>query len=193
MNELAAGLADPAHDAQRVFRAVLDAISRPGRIVELVDAPDGPDGLSPGTAGCLLTLADRDTPLWLAPAFDLDAVRDYFRFHTGAPVVAERSQAAFALLGQDIADLDGFATGTDTYPDRSATLLIQVPAFEGEHARTWRGPGIAGTSRVAIAGLPDTFWPAWTENHALFPCGVDILFVAGRRLVALPRSIAVEA
>jgi alpha-D-ribose 1-methylphosphonate 5-triphosphate synthase subunit PhnH len=193
MNELAAGFADPPHDAQRLFRAILDAISRPGRIAELADAPVGPDGVSTGAAGCLLTLADRDTPLWLAPAFNQDAIRDFFRFHTGAPVVAERNQASFALLGRDIADLEGFAIGTDTYPDRSATLVIEVPALEGEPARTWRGPGIAGTSRVAIAGLPDAFWQAWTENHALFPCGVDILFVAGHRLVALPRSIAVEA
>jgi alpha-D-ribose 1-methylphosphonate 5-triphosphate synthase subunit PhnH len=192
MNELAAGLADPPHDAQRLFRAVLDAISHPGRIVELADAPDGPPGLVPAAVGCLLTLADRDTPLWLAPAFDRGAVRDYFRFHTGAPLVGERTQASFALLGHDVADLDGFAIGTDAYPDRSATLVIEVAALEGGQARMWRGPGIAGSARVAIAGLTDGFWQAWTENHALFPCGIDILFVAGRRLVALPRSIAVE-
>jgi alpha-D-ribose 1-methylphosphonate 5-triphosphate synthase subunit PhnH len=193
MNELAPGLADPAHDAQHLFRAVLDAMSRPGRVVELADAPDGPNGLEPAAVGCLLTLADRDTPIWLAPAFDRSVVRDYFRFHTGAPLVGERKQASFALLGPDLTDLDGFAIGTDTYPDRAATLVIEVSAIDGGQARTWRGPGIAGSTRVAIGGLADSFWQAWSENHALFPCGVDILFVAGRRLVALPRSIAVEA
>jgi alpha-D-ribose 1-methylphosphonate 5-triphosphate synthase subunit PhnH len=192
MNAFAAGLADPPHDSQALFRAILKAMSRPGRVVELATAPDGPDGLSPAAAGCLLTLADRDTPLWLAPAFAQDAVRDYFRFHTGAPLVEERTQATFALLEHERAELDGFAIGTDTYPDRSATLVIEVPSLDGGQARTWRGPGIAGSCGVAIAGLTEAFWQAWTGNHALFPCGVDTLFVTGRRLVALPRSIAVE-
>ena len=40
---------------------------------------------------------------------------------------------------------------------------------------------------------PDGFWTEWTANHALFPCGVDILFTSGDQLCGLPRSIAVEA
>ncbi|MBP6766474.1 MAG: phosphonate C-P lyase system protein PhnH [Reyranella sp.] len=42
-------------------------------------------------------------------------------------------------------------------------------------------------------GLGDGFWPAWTANHALFPCGVDLVFASGSRLIALPRSVAVQA
>jgi alpha-D-ribose 1-methylphosphonate 5-triphosphate synthase subunit PhnH len=189
---LAPGLADPAHDAQRLFRAVLDAFSHPGCIVELVDAPAGPGGLCVAATGCLLTLADRDTPLWLAPAFGCEAVRDYLRFHTGAPLVTERAEATFAVLSHDSAELTGFAIGTDSYPDRSATLVIEVPGLGRGAMRSWRGPGIDGTRRVAIDGLDASFWQAWAENHALFPCGVDVLFVAGRQLTALPRSIAVE-
>ena len=41
------------------------------------------------------------------------------------------------------------------------------------------------------AGAAD-FWQAWADNHALFPCGVDVVFAAGSQLLALPRSIAVE-
>jgi len=193
MRDLAPGLADPPHDAQRLFRAVLDAISHPGRVVELIDAPAGPSGVGPAATGCLLTLADRDTPLWLGPAYDHEAVRDYLRFHTGAPLVADRAQATFALLSPEVAEFDGFAIGTDSYPDRSATLVIEVAALGSGATRRWRGPGIDGASRVAIDGPGDRFWQAWNENHALFPCGVDILFVAGRQLAALPRSIAVEA
>jgi alpha-D-ribose 1-methylphosphonate 5-triphosphate synthase subunit PhnH len=190
---LAPGLADPAHDAQRLFRAVLDAFSHPGRIVGLPDPPAGPGGISPATAAYLLTLVDRDTPLWLAPEFDQPPVRDFVRFHAGAPIVAERARASFAVLAHDVADpLDGFAIGSDAYPDRSATLVIEVPVLGAGTVRTWRGPGIDGAASVAVGGLGADFWQAWAANHALFPCGVDVVFAAGSQLLALPRSIAVE-
>ncbi len=192
MTALAPGLADPAHDAQRLFRAVLDAFSHPGRIVALPDPPAGPGIISPAAAAFLLTLVDRDTPLWLAPPLDLPQVRDFVRFHCSAPIEAERARASFALLMQDIDSFDGFALGTDPYPDRSATLLIEVPELGTGTARTWRGPGIDGEASVAMDGLSDAFWRAWADNHALFPCGVDIVFAAGSQLLALPRSIAVE-
>jgi alpha-D-ribose 1-methylphosphonate 5-triphosphate synthase subunit PhnH len=193
MKELAAGLADPAHDAQRLFRAVLDAFARPGRIITLPQPPAGPGGISAATAGFLLTLVDRDTPLWLAPEVDSTALRDFVRFHTGAPVVDQRADAAFAVLAHDIASFDGFAIGTDPYPDRSATLVIEVPVLGGAGAvRTWRGPGIDGEAHVGIGGLNAAFWPAWAANHALFPCGVDIVFAAGSQLLALPRAVATE-
>jgi alpha-D-ribose 1-methylphosphonate 5-triphosphate synthase subunit PhnH len=172
---LAPGLADPGHDAQRLFRAVLDAFAHPGCITSLPDPPAGPGTICPATAGYLLTLVDRDTPLWLAPEFDLSAVRDFVRFHTGAPIVAGRSEAAFAVLAHDTAtSLDGFAIGTDPYPDRSATVVIEVPVLGAGPTRRW------------------VFWQGWAANLAFFPCGVDIVFTAGSQLLALPRSIAVE-
>jgi alpha-D-ribose 1-methylphosphonate 5-triphosphate synthase subunit PhnH len=189
---LAPGFSDPGHDAQRLFRAVLDAFAHPGRIMSLPDPPAGPGTISPATAAYLLTLVDRDTPLWLAPEFELPAVRDFVRFHTGAPIVARRDEAVFAVLAHDTASLDGFAIGTDPYPDRSATLVIEVPVLGAGAARRWRGPGIDGQAAVAVGGLGAAFWQAWADNHALFPCGVDIVFAAGSQLLALPRSIAVE-
>ena len=189
---LAPGFSDPGHDAQRLFRAVLDAFAHPGRIMSLPDPPAGPGTISPATAAYLLTLVDRDTPLWLAPEFELPAVRDFVRFHTGAPIVARRDEAVFAVLAHDTASLDGFAIGTDPYPDRSATLVIEVPVLGAGAARRWRGPGIDGQAAVAVGGLGADFWQAWADNHTLFPCGVDVVFAAGSQLLALPRSIAVE-
>ena len=194
MNLLAPGLADPSHDAQRLFRAILDAFSHPGRIVDLRDAPNGPGTLSPAAVGFLLTFADRETPLWLDAGLDTQAVRDFLRFHAGAPIVDAREAATFAVIA--VGDEDpfaGFAIGTDAYPDRAATLLVEVPALDTGPTYLWRGPGIDGEVSVALEGLGRDFWPAWAANHALFPCGVDLVFTSGSRLLALPRSIAVEA
>ncbi len=190
---LAPGLADPSHDAQRLFRAILDATSHPGRIMALPEAPTGPGMLSSAAAAWLLTLADRDTPVWLDMPFDHAEVRDFLRFHTGAPTVTAREAATFGILSAGSKDpFEGFALGSDTYPDRSASLIVEVPALRGGAPTTWRGPGIDGSTTVAIDGLPPAFWSDWQANHALFPCGLDLLFAAGREICALPRSIAVE-
>lgn len=191
---LAPGFADPSHDAQRLFRGVLDAFSHPGRIVELNDAPAGPGTLSPASVAFLLTFADRETPVWLEAELDTQAVRDFLRFHAGAPIVDQREAATFAVVtGTDDDPFAGFAIGTDTYPDRAATLIVEVPSLATGPALLWRGPGIDGEVRVAIDGLGHDFWPAWAANHTLFPCGVDLVFASGSRLLALPRSVAVEA
>jgi alpha-D-ribose 1-methylphosphonate 5-triphosphate synthase subunit PhnH len=193
VSDIAAGLADPAHDSQRLFRAVLDAFSHPGRIVRLPEPPDAAGPLSRAATAFLLTLVDRDTPLWLAPAFDRPPVRDFVRFHTGAPIVAHPADALFAVLAPDqMPPLDDFPIGTDPYPDRSATLVIELPSLVGGAQRWWRGPGIEARQAVALAGLSDSFWNEWAANRALFPCGVDLVFAAGFDLIALPRSIAVE-
>ena len=193
LSTLAPGLADPSHDAQQLFRAILDATSHPGRIVALPAAPVGPHALSPAATAHLLTLADRDTPIWLAAAFDRAEVRDFLRFHAGAPIAPSRDAASFAVLpGDTPRAFDGFALGTDAYPDRSATLVIEVPELRGGPPTRWRGPGIDGSAIVAIAGLAEDFWHEWAANHGLFPCGVDLVFSAGTELCVLPRSIAVE-
>jgi alpha-D-ribose 1-methylphosphonate 5-triphosphate synthase subunit PhnH len=194
MNPLADGFADAPHDSQRVFRAVLDAFSHPGRIVTVPAEVEAPGALSIATTAFLLTLVDRETPLWLAPELDSAEARDFVRFHTGAPIVADTEAAIFGLTTPARPPmLDGFAIGSDPYPDRSATLVIQLPALRGGPTLTLRGPGIDGSATASLAGLGDAFWSEWTANRALFPCGVDVVFAAGSELLALPRSIAVEA
>jgi alpha-D-ribose 1-methylphosphonate 5-triphosphate synthase subunit PhnH len=193
MTDIAPGLADVPHDSQRLFRAVLEAFSHPGRIVALPQPPDGVGPLSAAATAFVLTLVDRDTPLWLAPAFDVAAVRDFVRFHTGAPIMA-RNEALFALLTPDRAPLlESFAVGSDPYPDRSATLIVEVPSLSDGPARSLRGPGIQGRATARIAGLASSFWFEWKANNALFPCGIDVVFTADAELLALPRSIVVEA
>jgi len=193
MSGLAPGLADPAHDSQRLFRAVLDAFSHPGRVVSLSQAPEAAAPLSRAATAFLLTLVDRETPLWLAPDLDNDDVRTYLRFHTGAPLVPREADALFAVVTPSrMPLLDGFAIGTDPYPDRSATVVVEVPSLSSGESFTLRGPGIDGHASLAVAGLPANFRAEWAANHALFPCGVDLVFTCGTEFVALPRSILVE-
>lgn len=184
------GFADPVHDAQAAFRTILDAIAHPGRIREMPASLAGHSPAPLGRAGAIvaLTLCDIDTPVWLDEA--LAPAAAYLAFHCGAAIAPAASGAHFAFVGEParLPPLDSFALGSDEYPDRSTTLVIEVAELAGGREVGLAGPGIDGTARLAIAGVPERLWRQRAALEALFPRGLDMLFVAGGHLVALPRS-----
>ena len=187
----AQAFADPVFDAQRVFRAAMNALARPGSILDLGASVRPPEPLSPELAALALALADHETPIWLDAALaGSDEVRDFLRFHTGAPITTRPDEAAFALVGNPALcpPLASFAQGTPEYPDRSTTLFIHPVELGGDGGFTLRGPGIADTAQLGIASLPPDFANQWADNRRLFPRGVDLLFVANGRVAGLPRT-----
>jgi alpha-D-ribose 1-methylphosphonate 5-triphosphate synthase subunit PhnH len=186
---LTAGFAEPVLDAQRCFRAVLDAMARPGRVQHLPDLPAPPAPLGAAAAAVLLTLADADTPVWLDAGAAAEA---WLRFHAGAPIVAAPEDATFLLACGTPPALRDLAQGTEEEPHRSATLILQVAGLE--EGAGWRltGPGIEHAHRLRVTGLPEGFAAAWQANRALFPRGIDLILCAGDRLAALPRTTALE-
>ncbi len=183
---LEGGFADAPRDAAHAFRACMNAMARPGRI-ETLHGATAPAPMSPAAGTLLLTLCDADTPVHLAGAHDCDAVRQWLAFHTGAPVALTRTDATFAVGAWDaLLPLADYPIGTARYPDRSATLVVEMDSLAAAGARL-TGPGIAGTAELT---LPDT--AALQANHALFPQGLDFYFTAGNRVAALPRSTNVE-
>jgi len=189
----AAGFDDPVQQSQQAFRALLDAMARPGRVATVETEVGHPDNLSPALAAALLTLADLDTPVWLGSGFDTDAVKTWLRFHSGAPLVAKPEQAAFALLdAAQMPALESFSFGTDESPERGATLLIQVPGLTGATAMTWRGPGIKDSISMPSCGLDQAVWRQRAALSVEFPRGIDLYLGCGRDLVALPRSTAIS-
>jgi alpha-D-ribose 1-methylphosphonate 5-triphosphate synthase subunit PhnH len=186
---LTAGFAEPVLDAQRCFRAVLEAMARPGRVQRVAALPEAPAPLALAAAAVLLTLADADTPVWLDAGAQAEA---WLRFHAGCPLAPTPAEAAFLLACGAPPALRDLAQGTEEEPHRSATLVIQVAALE--EGTGWRltGPGIEREHRLRVTGLPAGFPAEWGANHALFPRGVDVILCAGDRLAALPRTTALE-
>jgi alpha-D-ribose 1-methylphosphonate 5-triphosphate synthase subunit PhnH len=184
------GFADPVHDAQACFRAVLAAMAHPGQIVPLPVSPAGspPMPLRAAAASIALTLCDGDTPVWL-DAVSAEAAA-YLAFHCGAPLGNAPDEARFALVTDAAAlpPLDLFALGSDEYPERSATLVIQVCDLANGSGMALRGPGIQEEIRLHVGGLPPRFWVERMALAELFPRGLEILFVGDDKLAALPRS-----
>lgn len=190
------GFADPVLDAQRTFRAVLDALSRPGSSQPLKNSLSPPEPLTRELAVIALTLADVEASVWLDPALAAaPEVAAYLRFHTGAAIVTDSAEAAFGLVVDParLPDFGRFAPGLPAYPDRSATLVVSVPGFAGGPPLRLAGPGIDGVAGFAPRGLPADIVARLAANHALAPLGLDLLLVAPGSVAGLPRSTRVEA
>ncbi len=183
---LLGGFADAPLQSSHAFRAILTALSRPGTLAEVSGATP-PAPLSPAAGAVLLTLVDGTTPLHLAGDADCAAVRAWVTFHCGAPLVAA-GDAAFAIgTWAALCPVDRFAIGTGAYPDRAATLIVEMPTLSATGPRL-TGPGIESAAHLS---LPEV--AAFRENRALFPLGFDTILTCGTRIAALPRSTVVEA
>lgn len=182
---LGGGFTDAPVEAARVFRAAMNAMARPGDIQDVAGvAPPAP--LSNAAGALLLTLCDPDTGVYLAGAADTETVRKWLGFHTGAPLVsADRADFAVGSWA-DLLPLDHYRIGTPEFPDRSTTLIVEMPQITGSGA-TLRGPGIKDMAHLS---LPDT--PAMQRNAMLYPLGLDFFLTSGSQVAALPRSTQIS-
>jgi alpha-D-ribose 1-methylphosphonate 5-triphosphate synthase subunit PhnH len=186
---------NPVFDAQRVFRAAMNALARPGTLQPLEADLSPPKQLPRELAALALAFADHETPVWLdAALMSASEVIEYLRFHTGAPIAKRPGDAAFALISDAALcpSLTSFTQGTPDYPDRSTTLLIQADTLRSSHVLNLKGPGISGSAALRAEPLPPSFVREWAANRALFPRGVDILIAAEGWLAGLPRSTEVN-
>lgn len=195
LSTLAPGFADPVHDTQAVFRTLLDALSRPGTVgrVEHVLPAAQANGTHRSRAdlaalAALLALCDYSTSVWLAQPDT--ALASALRFHTGAPLVDDVQDAAFAYVhdAASLPALEQFSLGAAESPEQSVTLLIRVEAMTGGTPVELTGPGIERTVTIAPVGLPEHFWRERASLAPLFPCGIDCYLVCGNALIGLPRT-----
>lgn len=185
------GFSDPVFDAQSVFRAVMEAMARPGTVqpAGYLAAPPAP--LTPTAAAVALTLCDHDTPLWIDPALQAsEAVKTWLGFHTGAPLVANPAEAHFALVSNPagLIALENFAQGSQEYPDRSATLILAVENLTSGPKLRLEGPGIETEAVISPAPLPRHFVEQWKQNNGRFPRGVDVILAGPDHVACLPRT-----
>ncbi|MFJ6326677.1 MULTISPECIES: phosphonate C-P lyase system protein PhnH [unclassified Rhizobium] len=192
---LTGGFTDPVFDGQSVFKLMMDAMARPGTLqtISTEVAPPAPLGIAAGAIG--LTLCDHDTPVWLSTSLGRSSLPEWLSFHTGAPIIQERLEAAFAFIeaGMALSSFNQFGIGTQEYPDRSTTIILEIESLEGGKDLALSGPGINGVSMIAPVGLPDSFLRIWNDNRALFPRGADLVLTAGRQFLCLPRTTKIIA
>ena len=184
---LSQGFADPVADAQACFRAVLNAMARPGHVHSVIEVSP-PTPLCAAATAVLLTLADHETPLWLDS--DAEPARAWIAFHTGAPKVPA-AQAMF-VMALSLPDFAVLPNGTDEMPETSATVILQVASLGRGRRFILEGPGLREPGILEVDNLPADFVVRWQRNHGLYPRGIDLILCADNQLTALPRSVSIR-
>ena len=181
------GFIDTVYDAQKTFRALLDALARPG-ILQATVALSAPNGLEVSCAAACLTLFDLETMVWLQSGFTED-VRQWLVFHTGCRFTDNPQAADFALIREigTAPELAEFSWGNAEYPEASTSLLIQLPELTGGLPMGLKGPGILDEIAVSLP-LNSDFWQQWQTMTADYPLGLDCWCFVDDQVLGLPRT-----
>lgn len=179
-------------EAQRVFRAVLAALARPGTVQQLPELPEHPE-LPPALLP-VLALATLDTPVALLGDEPDGQWRELVRTAAGAPA-AELTHARLvaALRPLTPAELSSLSRGSAAAPEDAALVSVAVDGLDGgAHPMRLFGPGVDGVVTFAPRVWDEPLRQARDESVAEFPAGVDLLLVgADARVLGLPRSTRV--
>jgi alpha-D-ribose 1-methylphosphonate 5-triphosphate synthase subunit PhnH len=186
---------DPVFDAQLHFRQVMDSMARPGKLNALDGVViDPPASLNPASALIGLALLNADVTFFAS--HNADPITDYFGTNT-ASGTAPASEADFLFLHgmDDPANLEQGKTGTLSYPDTNAFVIIDVDILSAEPlpdalALTLTGPGVAGQRTVFVGGLNPALLTTLREMNSEYPLGIDtILTDRIDQICCLPRSV----
>ncbi|MDM7942215.1 MAG: phosphonate C-P lyase system protein PhnH [Hydrogenophaga sp.] len=195
LQDMRAGFSSEALGSQAVFRVALHALSHPGRILPMPIEAECPGGGHGAAAVLLLALLDADCTLWLSPRLAASPTAAWLRFHTGCRCVEAAAGAQFVWVaqGDTVPDLATLAQGTDVDPQGSATLVLELAAFQGDERLSLSGPGIQTVQGLDVTGLPPGFVAQWAANHAAFPRGVDVYLTTLDAICGLPRTVHINA
>src|SRR5258708_25139676 len=191
---LAPAFADPVRGSQAVFRSVMEAMARPGTIVATGGLAQAPQPLGLAAAAVALTLIDYETPVWLDPALAQSTeLAAWLRFHTGAPLADDPRQAAFGFIADPprMPPFHAVSQGSMEYPDRAATLVLQVERLSDNGGFWLSGPGIRGSRALSASPLPAEFAARMRATRALLPRALAIILASATMVAALPRSVHV--
>ncbi|GAB3691320.1 phosphonate C-P lyase system protein PhnH [Salinarchaeum chitinilyticum] len=183
---------DPVHDTQTTFRALCDATSRPGTVVEL-DA-------TPADHAVVATLVDHEVTTWTDDDRLRSALESEGRLEE-APATAADVVHTRGVPEWDVRDC---VRGSLVEPSQGATVVYRVEtivavddapvesALDADLTTIeLSGPGVDGTRRVAT-DLPASEFEALADAQSTYPRGVDAYFATAEQLTAIPRSGELE-
>lgn len=168
--------------SQRMFSALMWALSHPGRVHRL------PTGGMAAFVAIAATLIDLETSYYCADA-ELTAAlaRQGAR---ALPPAAAAYQFYPQLDAAGLVQIEQAPAGSYVAPDTAATLVVGCSLGAGQRLRL-SGPGSVGSTELTVGDLPANFWDV-RQAAMHYPLGWDLFLVAGDQLVGVPRTTVVE-
>lgn len=167
------------HTQQQIYRHLIDAMSRPGKMIDLQDNLSG----KLAWEGILATLVDNATT-FADPQNLLDPV---FSGILGAKKATESTARYVFIDGGESPEFTP-CLGDLPNPDRGATLVVKVKKLGQGQTMTLSGPGIVDQRQIAIDGFNSAWITRRKQWNADFPLGIDLILCDQERTVALPRT-----
>ncbi|MDK2816887.1 MAG: alpha-D-ribose 1-methylphosphonate 5-triphosphate synthase subunit PhnH [Moorella sp. (in: firmicutes)] len=195
---------DPVFTSQQIFRCLLDAMARPGKINFLPATGLCPPGAwNSHVVAVAFTLLDREVT-FCVPGRNAEEKERYLAVNTGSrPVPLEEADFIIVTGQEETPRLSLAKRGTLEYPDGGATVIVALEAIlsTGETLSpghrglglTLAGPGIPGERRLELRGLHPSYLEYFKILNREYPLGVDWIMVAGDgRIACLPRTTMVR-
>lgn len=189
---------DPIHDTRETFRALVDAMSRPGTV------RTGPAPMDHAVAS---TLLDHEVELATADRELREALEAAGRLTGADPANADVVHVT-GEAGDAGERIRAAPRGTLKEPSDGATALCRVDGLDADastdddpvsdaravdyNALRVSGPGVPDTRALGVAGLSADAADAIVDARSGYPRGVDVVLATERRVAALPRSVDLE-
>jgi len=194
---------DEVFDSQAIFRNLIDAVARPGRIYTLdkIAFEHTPVDLNPFVLSVFRTLCDNN--VLIGGAGFNEGWLEYLRINT-ATLLAAIDEADYLLFDGTLfaEDFSRLNVGDLEFPEVGATVVLLVKTLSDENGERsdselltlkMKGPGIKNETFLRITGLDIKYIE--TSNHLkeFYPMGVDLILLdTSGKIAAIPRSIKVE-
>lgn len=186
---------DFVHDAQKVFRELLDAVANPGTKKSIKEqALKFDDIYAPLTAvGC--TLLDNEQKMYV----EKNPVLASKLHNLTLCQEGDLREADYVFLSSEMnygsmtEILKNVKKGSFADPQDSATIFILCQEIEGKSEMTVKGPGIDKTKTIMVNQYIKTIIRLRQNMETEYPLGTDLVFADPYgELLAIPRLVKIE-
>ena len=174
---------DPVHGTRETYRALLDAMSRPGTVEPVPE---------PADHAVVATLVDHEVGCWT----DDDGLRSDLASQGRLDAVDQSEAAVVHARDHENVAVEDCRRGSLVEPSEGATVVYRVDSIaEGTDPDLTTveltGPGVDGAAELSVALPPDEL-DAIAAAQADYPRGVDAVFASADAVAAIPRSASLE-